>query len=63
MFQRELVIKTLSANQIAYFFKKYLKEGLLNVFYFLREHKHQSFLQVDAIAITGHCQAYPKFPK
>ena len=44
MFQRELVIKTLSANQIAYFFKKYLKEGLLNVFYFLREHKHQSFL-------------------
>ena len=42
---------------------QYLKENMKDEIYFLHVDKHQSFLQIDAMAFDGDGQVFPKFTK
>ena len=53
----------LMTNQIAVFFKMYLRKEVNNKVNFWHADKRQSFLQVETIILGVRSEAYPKYPK
>ena len=42
---------------------QYFKKEVNDDVNFLHTHKHESFLQIDTMALDRHGQTFPKFPK